>query len=84
MRRNYLLSVYVDKDTYELLQEIAQREERPISYLVRKIIKEYLDNEKGEEKEVRTIEKVRSQETREEVKSEKPANKKPFSFVIDF
>lgn len=83
MRRNYLLSVYVDKDTYELLQEIAQREERPISYLVRKMIKEYLEKrDKSEEKEVRTIEEVRSKETREEVKSEKP--KKPFSFVIDF
>ena len=81
MRRNYLLSVYVDKDTYERLKEIAQREERTISYLVNKILREHLgsssnenSNEKREEKE------IKSQETkREEVKS-----KKPFSFVIDF
>ncbi len=77
MRRNYLLSVYVDKDTYERLKEIAQREERTISYLVNKILREYLGSsskEKREEKE------IKGQETkREEVKS-----KKPFSFVIDF
>ncbi|MEM1913204.1 MAG: ribbon-helix-helix protein, CopG family, partial [Thermofilaceae archaeon] len=60
MRRNYLLSVYVDKDTYELLQEIAQREERSISYLVRKMIKEYLEKrDKSEENEVKIREEVK-------------------------
>lgn len=79
MRRNYLLSVYVDKDTYERLKKMAQREERTISYLVNKILREYLGSEKREEEE------VKSQEVkREEVKSEKPAGKKPFSFVIEF
>ncbi|MEM0325754.1 MAG: hypothetical protein QW733_01805 [Desulfurococcaceae archaeon] len=61
----------MDKDTYERLKEIAQREERTISYLVCKILKEHLGSSSNEKRN----------EKREEVKSEKP--KKPFSFVID-
>lgn len=34
-------SVYLDKEAYEHLQEDAERQDRSISYLINKILREY-------------------------------------------
>jgi predicted transcriptional regulator len=42
MARDVLITVYVDHDTKVRLAERARREDRPMSYLVRRAIEEYL------------------------------------------
>lgn len=47
MKETKTISVILDKEFYEELKELAKKEERNFSWIVRKALKEYVDSRKA-------------------------------------
>lgn len=44
-KKRHLITVEVDEDTYKSLIEVAKNDDRPYGYIVRKMLKTFLDNQ---------------------------------------
>lgn len=43
-KKRHIISVEVDEDTYQNLLKVAEEDDRPYGYIVRKILKNFLTN----------------------------------------